>query len=104
LHPGQYLNEGAELTTRRASRRGARDFEVSQAVAASLHEEPGSRSSPPTAWRPSRRGSRLDARVDPTTRNAKVRAQLGGHNPPAPGSSVRVQVPVGGPSRPWRSR
>src|SRR5262249_506757 len=37
----------------------------------------------------------IDARVDPTTRNATVRARLAGTNPPAPGASVRVQVPVG---------
>jgi membrane fusion protein (multidrug efflux system) len=38
----------------------------------------------------------IDARVDPDTRNATVRARLaGGANPPAPGASVRVTVPVG---------
>ncbi|MGH8772015.1 MAG: HlyD family efflux transporter periplasmic adaptor subunit, partial [Burkholderiales bacterium] len=41
----------------------------------------------------------LDARVDPATRNAMVRAKIErGANAPAPGASVRVQVPVG-PSR-----
>ena len=38
----------------------------------------------------------IDARVDPTTRNATIRARLaGGPNAPAPGASVRVLVPVG---------
>jgi membrane fusion protein (multidrug efflux system) len=99
VHPGQYLNEGAELTTLQGVADAVHvDFEVSQAVAASLHE--GARVSIVTADGVAPIEARIlaiDARVDPTTRNAKVRAQLGGHNPPAPGSSVRVQVPVGGP-------
>ena len=38
----------------------------------------------------------LDARVDPATRNAMVRARIEGTSPiPAPGASVRVRVPVG---------
>ncbi|HEV3409730.1 MAG TPA: hypothetical protein VG095_05525, partial [Chthoniobacterales bacterium] len=38
----------------------------------------------------------LDARVDPATRNAAVRARIdNAENAPAPGASVRVQVPVG---------
>src|SRR5213076_3572036 len=36
----------------------------------------------------------VDARIDPTTRNAVVRARLQSHAP-APGASVRVEVPVG---------
>ena len=99
MHPGQYLNEGAELTTLQGVADAVHvDFKVSQAVAASLHE--GARVSIVTADGVAPIEARIlaiDARVDPTTRNAKVRAQLGGHNPPAPGSSVRVQVPVGGP-------
>ena len=40
----------------------------------------------------------VDARVDPTTRNAMVRARIeGAANAPAPGASVRVRVPVGPP-------
>jgi membrane fusion protein (multidrug efflux system) len=38
----------------------------------------------------------VDARVDPATRNAQVRARIEGAGP-APGASVRVRVPVGGP-------
>jgi membrane fusion protein, multidrug efflux system len=42
----------------------------------------------------------LDARVDPTTRNAWARARIdGAANLPRPGSSVRVKVPVGPPVR-----
>jgi membrane fusion protein (multidrug efflux system) len=40
----------------------------------------------------------VDARVDPTTRNAAVRARIEDANGPAPGASVRVAVPDG-PSR-----
>src|SRR5439155_1357468 len=36
----------------------------------------------------------LDARVDPVTRNALVRARIS-RRAPAPGASVRVEVPVG---------
>jgi membrane fusion protein (multidrug efflux system) len=38
----------------------------------------------------------LDARIDPSTRNALVRARIErAAAAPAPGSSVRVQVPIG---------
>ena len=38
----------------------------------------------------------IDARVDPTTRNAMVRAEIKGtRNLPTPGASVRVKVPAG---------
>src|SRR3989441_4591187 len=36
----------------------------------------------------------VDARIDPTTRNALVRARIQNHAP-SPGASVRVEVPVG---------
>jgi membrane fusion protein (multidrug efflux system) len=42
----------------------------------------------------------VDARIDPTTRNAAVRARIeGAANAPSPGSSVRVRVPVGLPRK-----
>ena len=38
----------------------------------------------------------IDAKVDPATRNAMVRARISGSKePPSPGASVRVQVPLG---------
>jgi membrane fusion protein (multidrug efflux system) len=37
----------------------------------------------------------IDARVDPATRNAVVRARIADTGGPAPGASVRVRVPVG---------
>jgi membrane fusion protein (multidrug efflux system) len=40
----------------------------------------------------------VDARVDPSTRNATVRAEIhAGAHGPAPGASVRVQIPTGAP-------
>src|SRR5262249_3424301 len=42
----------------------------------------------------------VDARVDPSTRNAMVRAELDASaGAPSPGSSVRVRVPVGAPEK-----
>ncbi|OQW65932.1 MAG: efflux transporter periplasmic adaptor subunit [Nitrospira sp. ST-bin4] len=101
VHPGQYLNEGTQLTTLQGIGDAVHvDFTVAQQVAASLRED-GSvdvfvagHTAPITA-----RIVALDARIDPTTRNAMVRARIkGADQAPAPGASVRVQVPVG-PSR-----
>jgi membrane fusion protein (multidrug efflux system) len=101
VHPGQYLNEGTLLTTLQGVGNAVHvDFTVAQQVAASLREG-GSvdvfvagQATPITA-----RLIALDARIDPTTRNATVRARItGADQAPAPGASVRVQVPVG-PSR-----
>ncbi len=96
VHPGQYLNEGTELTTLQGVDAAANvDFTVAQGVAAELHQgEPvavfaASDPRPMTA-----RIVAVDARIDPTTRNALVRARIPSHAP-APGASVRVEVPVG---------
>ncbi len=96
VHPGQYLNEGTELTTLQGVDAAANvDFTVAQAVAAQLRQgEPvavyaAGDPRPLTAHIVA-----IDARVDPTTRNALVRARIPGHAP-APGASVRVEVPVG---------
>jgi membrane fusion protein (multidrug efflux system) len=98
VHPGQYLNEGAELTTLQGIADAVHvDFTVSQAVAAGLRE--GSTVHVVTADGAEPLPARVvavDARVDPTTRNATVRARLAGARAlPAPGASVRVEVPVG---------
>lgn len=98
VHPGQYLNEGTQVTTLQGVDDAVHvDFTVAQWVAAGLHEGESvdvfgtSDSSPTTA-----RIVALDARIDPTTRNAMVRARVeGAANAPAPGASVRVRVPVG---------
>ncbi len=73
IHPGQYLNEGTELTTL-------------QGVDAAAH---AGDANPIEA-----RIVALDSRVDPVTRNALVRARIS-RRAPSPGASVRVEVPVG---------
>jgi membrane fusion protein, multidrug efflux system len=98
LHPGQYLNEGTEVTTLQGVDDAVHvDFTVAQRVAAGLREGDqvevftSSDSAPIAA-----RIVALDARVDPGTRNASVRARIeNAALAPAPGASVRVRVPVG---------
>lgn len=96
VHPGQYLNEGTLLTTLQGIDHAAHvDFTVAQQVAADLREGEwvevfAGAAAPVTA-----KIIALDARIDPATRNAVVRARIEGANAPAPGSSVRVRVPVG---------
>lgn len=99
VHPGQYLNEGMQLTTLQGIDEAVHvDFPVPQHVAAGLREgegvevfSAGESSSPIDA-----RIVALDARIDPATRNAMVRAKIARTaDSPAPGSAVRVRVPVG---------
>jgi membrane fusion protein (multidrug efflux system) len=108
VHPGQYLNEGTPLTTLQSVDDALHvDFAVPQAVAAGL--KPGDRVDvfaghtiePIVA-----KVAALDARVDPATRNSTVRARIELNTKgakaaaaPVPGSSVRVSVGVGAPSR-----
>ena len=101
VHPGQYLNEGTVLTTLQGVGSDEHvDFAVAQRVAAELRR--GDRVS--VVARPGlapieARIVAVDARVDPTTRNAMVRARIAGTpDAPAPGASVRVIVPVGPPT------
>lgn len=100
VHPGQYLNEGTELTTLQGVDDAAHvDFTVAQHVASGLRERESvevfaTSDSPPIAAKI----VALDARVDPTTRNAMVRVRIEGvAGAPTPGASVRVRVPVGPP-------
>jgi membrane fusion protein (multidrug efflux system) len=102
LHPGQYLNEGTELTTLQGIDDAAHvDFTVAQQVAAGLRE--GDSVEVSAAGQPSPITAKIvavDARIDPTTRNAMVRARIeGAANAPSPGSSVRVRVSVGLPRK-----
>ena len=96
IHPGQYLNEGTELTTLQGVDAAAHvDFTVAQAVAAQLRA--GESVAVFAAGDPNPIEARivaLDARVDPVTRNALVRARIS-RRAPSPGASVRVEVPVG---------
>jgi membrane fusion protein (multidrug efflux system) len=98
VHPGQYLDEGTLLTTLQGLGDAVHvDFSVPQQVATSLRvgesvEVFAAGNSPVVMAKL----VALDARVDPTTRNAMVRARIEGtRHAPAPGSSVRVRVPVG---------
>jgi membrane fusion protein, multidrug efflux system len=98
VHPGQYLNEGTLLTTLQGVDDAAYvDFTVAQQVAGALRE--GSTVSVIAAndTQPIRANIvAIDARVDPATRNAMIRAKVqDARLTPAPGASVRVQVPVG---------
>jgi membrane fusion protein, multidrug efflux system len=97
VHPGQYLNEGTYLTTLQGIDESAYvDFAVAQQVAASLR--PGNKVQVFTSAAQPIDAQILatDARVNPSTRNATVRAQISdAGKAPAPGASVRVQVPVG---------
>ncbi|THJ17195.1 MAG: efflux RND transporter periplasmic adaptor subunit [Nitrospira sp. CG24B] len=98
VHPGQYLDEGTLLTTLQGVSEAVHvDFSVAQQVAAGLRVGESveilaaSESSAIVA-----KIVALDARVDPTTRNAMIRARIeGARNVPSPGASVRVRVPVG---------
>ena len=96
VHRGQYLDTGTALTTLQGIADAAHvDFAVPQRVAASLRKGDGVQvfvGESPIA------GTivAIDARVDPETRNALVRARIvDGANGPAPGASVRVEVPDG---------
>jgi membrane fusion protein, multidrug efflux system len=97
VHIGQYLNEGTTLTTLQGVAEAVHvDFTVAQRVAAGLRVGDsvvvyGTNDNTPL---PARIVA-VDARVDPNTRNATVRARLTGSTTPAPGASVRVVVPVG---------
>jgi membrane fusion protein (multidrug efflux system) len=93
VHPGQYLNEGTLLTTLQGVEGAVHvDFAVAQQIAMGLREGQrvevisGGETIPAQIVA-------VDARVDPTTRNAIVRARM--RSGASPGASVRVVVPVG---------
>jgi membrane fusion protein, multidrug efflux system len=100
VHQGQYLQEGTTLTTLQGVDEGVHvDFSVAQNVSAGLAQGdvvevyPSSGSQPVPA-----KVVAVDARVDPATRNAVVRALIeSAERLPAPGASVRVRVAVGQP-------
>ncbi len=99
VHPGQYLEEGSQLTTLQGVDDAAHvDFTVTQLVSSALKEGdkvevlPGGDRPPVVAEIVA-----LDSRVDPRSRSAMVRARItDAADAPRPGSSVRVRVPVGG--------
>ena len=101
VHPGQYLDQGTELTTLQGVGEEVNiDFAVAQRVADGLRVGDavqvitGENAQPLAA-----RIVALDSRVDPQTRNATVRARLNdGAAVVAPGASVRVILPYGAPT------
>lgn len=98
VHVGQYLSQGTLLTTLQGIEGSPLvDFAVSEQVAAGLHRgEPVQVFADEGDARPmAARILAVDARIDPATRNATVRATTLGGRIPAPGASVRVVVPVG---------
>lgn len=99
VHPGQFLDAGTEMTTLQGVEDAAHvDFSVSQAVASGLRTGDTIEvfaGDDDAAALPARIVA-VDARVDPATRNAMVRARIeDGGDAVAPGASVRVRVPVG---------
>jgi membrane fusion protein (multidrug efflux system) len=100
VHLGQYLDQGALLTTLQGIDDAVHvEFMVTQMVADGL--QPGANVEIYRAGAAKAQTARIvavDARVDTRTRNAKIRARLEGKDLPAPGASVRVEVPVGAPS------
>jgi len=98
VHRGQFLEVGTQLTTLQGVDGVVHvDFPVSQAVAAGLRRGQSVRVvAASTGAEIPARVIAVDARVDPATRNAVVRAELPAvAQLPSPGSSVRVEVPVG---------
>lgn len=100
VHPGQYLNEGTLLTTLQGIDDAVYvDFTVAQQVASVL--KPGDSVQVLNTREAEQIEARivaLDARVDPATRNAMVRAKIPNDGrAPAPGASVRVRVPTESP-------
>jgi membrane fusion protein (multidrug efflux system) len=98
VHRGQYLDAGTVLTTLQGIDDAAHvDFAVAQHVGAGLRK--GDRVQVfPASGAPPIAGTivAVDARVDPATRNAAVRARIDTTDEAlAPGASVRVEVPDG---------
>lgn len=98
VHPGQYLDEGTLLTTLQGVGDAVNvDFAVPQQVAGSL--QVGEAVEVLTAGQAQAMTAKIvaiDARVDPTTRNAMIRARIEGTSPlPSPGASLRIRIPVG---------
>jgi len=98
VHEGQYLNEGTRLTTLQGVDTSAYvDFAVAQQVATLLHSGDTVEVFRTNDSKPlDAKIVAVDARIDSTTRNATIRAIVTGEsNGPAPGASVRVEIPSG---------
>lgn len=97
VHVGQFLDAGTPLTTLQGVDEVADvDFAVAQSVAAGLRTGDVVQVWVTDAEVVPARITAIDARVDPSTRNAGVRARFERSAVTAsPGASVRVRVPVG---------
>jgi membrane fusion protein, multidrug efflux system len=97
VHPGQYLNEGTQLTTLQGVDPALHvDFWVPQAVAFGLKPGDAVEVFAGVGTPVQAKVVAVDAKIDPATRNAMVRARVDGEvGGPAPGAAVRVRVPVG---------
>jgi membrane fusion protein (multidrug efflux system) len=100
VHPGQYLEAGAELTTLQGVDDAVHiDFTVAQDVAAALRV--GDNVDVLVDAASATHAAELvaiDARVDALTRTALLRARLSDvPRLPSPGASIRVRVPLGAP-------
>ena len=97
VHPGQYLQEGTQLTTLQGVDDAVHvDFSVEQAVAEQLVEGEQIEVIAGKDRSIAAHIVAIDARVDPATRNAMIRARIADRlDAPSPGASVRVQVPAG---------
>ncbi|HET9440977.1 MAG TPA: efflux RND transporter periplasmic adaptor subunit [Longimicrobiales bacterium] len=102
VHQGQYLDQGTTLTTLQGVSDDTNiDFAVAQRVANGLRvgdavQVIGADENKPL----NARIVALDARIDPDTRNATIRARLTeAHDAIAPGASVRVILPYGEPMK-----
>jgi len=98
VHLGQFLETGTQLSTLQGVDGAVHvDFPVAQAVASAMR--PGQTVHIVADNSGAALAARIvavDARVDPATRNAVVRAELPATGlQPSPGSSVRVEVPLG---------
>jgi membrane fusion protein (multidrug efflux system) len=100
VHPGQYLDQGVQLTTLQGVSDDVQvDFAVAQSVASGLRVGSSVEVSLSEGATPTPASVvAIDSRVDSTTRNATVRARLASSvDAPSPGASVRVLVPAGKP-------
>lgn len=99
VHPGQFLDEGTQLTTLQGVDEAAHvDFTVAQQIASGLR--PGTSVDIVAGDAPALAAEiiAIDSRVDPSTRNATVRARVEhAANVLAPGASVRVRIAFGEP-------
>ena len=101
VHIGQFLEAGTPLTTLQGVDEAENvDFSVAQAVAAGLRAGEAVRIVAADSAPLGATIVAVDARVDPATRTAVVRARIADPRQAiAPGASVRVEVPVGASER-----